>query len=147
MKQTANKIETSAERYRRIRAEKAKNETLHDVECSCSMVWKCRKVGVDFWVSSGILPLHLVETMVKATGDGSGGEKVLKSLATKEIIESIQFSNKVVKHTAVVPHIVDTPVGPDDISQDEVDMCCYKRLLAWQMGGGGEAETLGNFPK
>ena len=143
----AKKIETSVERYRRIKAEKAKNETLIDVECECSMIWKCRKVGIDFWISSGTLPLHLVETMVKATNKGGDKNDILSTLVTKELIETFQFSNKVVKHTAVVPHIVETPSGPDDISQEEVDTCCYKRLLDWQIYGGDEAATLENFPQ
>lgn len=142
-------IETAAERYRRITAEKAKGETLIDVTCpECEMVWKCRKVGIDFWVSSGILPLHMVETMVEATKKSGGDpDGVLKTLATKEIIESIQFSNQVVKRTAVEPHIVENPTDPNDIAQDEVMVCCYKRLLDWQMRGGDEAEGLGNFPQ
>lgn len=153
----AKKMETAAERYRRIKAEKAKTETLHDVTCDksddpknppCGMVWKCRKVGVDFWVSSGILPLHMVETMVEATKEAGGNpDSILKMLATKEIIESIQFSNQVVKRTAVEPRIVEKPTDPSDIAQDEVDICCYKRLLKWQMSGGDEAERLGNFPQ
>lgn len=141
-------METAADRYRRLKAEKLKSETLHDVDCSdCGMTWKARRVGIDFWVSSGILPLHLVETMVKATEKNLGDtEGVLKTMAAKEVIESIEFSSKVVKHTAVEPHIVETPVEPNDISQEEVMTCCYKRLLNWQMTGGAEAPGLSNFP-
>lgn len=143
----AAKMETAAERYRRIKAEKERGETLHDVTCDeCKMDWKTRRVGVDFWVSSGILPLHLVETMIEATGKTQDPDKVLKTMAAKEVIESIAFSSKVVRYTAVEPKIVETPKEPNDIAYEEVMTCCYKRLLHWQMQGGDEAKNLSNFP-
>jgi hypothetical protein len=139
-------IETAAEKYRRIRAEKAKGEQLFDVTCECGMDWKARRVGIDFWVSSGILPLHLVEKMVSSTAkNGDTPEAALKSMATKEVIESIVFSSKVVKRTAVEPRIVEVVTDANDISQEEVDTCCYTRLLNWQMQGGDEAKHLETF--
>lgn len=143
-------METAAERYRRIREAKAKSETLHDVTCpdaDCGMVWKCRRVGVDFWVSSGILPMHLVETMISATDSGAGPETAVKSLAAKQVLESIEFASKVVKRTAVEPRIVEVPTEPNDISQEDVMTCCYTRILNWQMKGGDEAAGLTNFPQ
>lgn len=141
------KLETAADRYRRIRTEKAKEETLHDVDCECGMVWKARKVGIDFWVTSGILPLGLVETMLKATDNGKNAEVAVKSMAAKQMLDSIVFANKVVRHTAVEPRIVEEPKDANDISFEETMQCCYKRLLNWQMSGGVEAERLGNFPQ
>jgi hypothetical protein len=139
------KIETAAERYRKIRENKAKADTLFDVTCECGMDWKARRVGVDFWVSSGILPLNLVAKMVEATPP-SNAETSLKSMATKEIIESIEFSSKVVKRTAADPCIVENPTGPNDISQEDVMTCCYTRLLNWQMQGGDGAGSIETFP-
>jgi hypothetical protein len=118
------KMETAAQRYRRIKNEKEKTETLHDVECKdCGMAWKARKVGLEFWVASGILPLHAAQ-----------------------IINSIDFSNKVVRHTAVDPKIVDNPKADNEIGPDEMLLCCYTTLREWQMKGGDEAARLGNFP-
>lgn len=141
-------METSAERYRRIRAEKAKAETHEDVDCAdCGMTWKARRVGIDFWVTSGVLPLHLVETMLNAVKGGTvKPEEALKTMAAREVLQSIEFSAKVVKHTAVEPHIVETVTEANDISQEEVLTCCFKRLLQWQMSGGVEAARLSNFP-
>jgi hypothetical protein len=135
-------IETAAEKYRRIRAEKAKGEQLFDVTCECGMDWKARRVGIDFWVSSGILPLHLVAKMVESN---ASPDAALKTMATKEVVESIVFSSKVVKRTAVEPRIVEVVTDANDISQEEVDTCCYTRLLNWQMQGGDEAKHLETF--
>lgn len=145
---TKAKMETAAERYRRIREEKEKSQSLYDVTCSeCEMTWKARKIGTDFWVTSGVLPLHLVETMLSASKKvGQKPADLLKQLAVKEVLQSIEFSSKVVKATAVEPRIVETIADINDISQEEVLTCCYKSLLQWQMGGG-EPEALETFPK
>jgi hypothetical protein len=142
------RLETAAERYRRIKTEKAKGETLHDVECGeCGMVWKARKVGIDFWVTSGVLPQHLVEVMLNAVeGTAKKPEDLLRTMAAKEILNSIAFAAKVVKKTAVEPRIVEDVSGPNDVSQEEVETCCFNRLLKWQMSGGEGAARLGNFP-
>jgi hypothetical protein len=144
---SAAKMETAAEKYRRLRSEKSKRDILHDVEClDCTMTWKARRIGIDFWVTAGILPLHLVETMLASTKGGTiSAEDALKTMATKEVLQSIEFSAKVVKHTAAEPRIVETVTDPNDISQEEVLTCCFKVLLKWQMGGA-EAERLSNFP-
>lgn len=133
-------METAADRYRRIRDDRAKSEPLHDVECSdCGMLWKARRFKIDFWITSGILPVSLVQTMVKATQKaGTSPEDALKLMAEDEIFKSVVFASKVVKHTAAEPRIVETPSEPNDISQEEVMTCCYTRLLNWQMRQGGE---------
>lgn len=144
---TAAKLETAAEKYKRIRAEQASKEQLFDVTCECGMTWKARKFKIDFWVTSGILPMHLVEKLVKATGGKTEtASNLLRSMATEEIVKSIVFSAKVVRHTAVDPAIKEKPEGPNDVDQEDVMTCCYTTLFKWQMGGGEEAAGLSNFP-
>lgn len=154
-------METSAERYKRIRAEKAKGEQLHEVECidqpktkdapaieGCGMVWKARPTSIEFWTTSGILPTHLVEVMLESV-EKSGSKtaaNIARQLAPKEILGSIAFSSKVVRHTAVEPRITENPTDANDIMPDEVMTCCYYTLLRWAMKGGAEAARLGNFP-
>jgi hypothetical protein len=143
------KMETAAQRYRRIKNEKEKTEALHDVECKdCGMVWKARKVGLEFWVASGILPLHMAESFLnlKAINQDGSPSSVLNSMDSAQIINSIDFSNKVVRHTAVDPKIVDNPKADNEIGPDEMLLCCYTTLRTWQMKGGDEAARLGNFP-
>lgn len=139
---TAAKLETAAERYRRIRKEK---EQLHDVACSCGMTWRCRRADKSFWVTSGILPMSMVEMAGKVAKGGLDEADVLKTMATREIVDSIAFSNKVVKYTAVEPRIVETVTDANDLSQEDVMMCCYNRLRDWQMKGGDEAAGLETF--
>lgn len=134
---TTAKMETSAQKYRRIKAEKAKDDVLYPVECECGMTWQAKRFQIDFWIASGILPMGLVEKMVSSVKKaGAKPEDVLKTMATDEIFKSVAFASKVVRHTAVEPRIVETVVEENDISQEEVMTCCYKRLLDWQMQGG-----------
>jgi hypothetical protein len=156
------KMETAAEKYRRIAQGKAKAEQLHDVECvdqptsadgppitGCGMVWKARPTSIEFWTSSGILPMHLVEVMLESVekNGNKNVNKVAKQLAPKDVLRSIEFSSRVVRHTAVEPRIADHPSDANDISPDEVMTCCYNTLLRWAMKGGAEAARLGNFPR
>lgn len=141
------KIETAAQKYERIRTEKEKGQELHEVVCECGMDWKCRKLDVEFFVTSGILPMGLVEVMLQANSKASGDvNAALKDLAAQDIARSIEFSAKTVKATAVEPAIKEHPTEPNEISQEMVMTCCFKKLLAWQTSGGKEAETLQTFP-
>lgn len=145
------KLETAASRYRRIKAQKAAKQTLHDVTCTdpdCGMVWRARRAKMDFWVTSGILPLHLVEQMSKVAGKNGqqpSPENLVRSMPTKQVIDSVVFASKVVRYTAVEPAIVDEPTKDNEISPEEVDTCCYNTLLNWQMQGGDEAAGLQDF--
>lgn len=142
------KMETAAQKYARIKAEKDKSKELHEVVCECGMDWKCQKLDVEFFVTSGILPLGLVEVMLKANAKADGNvNNALKGLAAQDVARSIEFSAKTVRATAVEPAIKEYPTEPNDISQEMVMTCCFRRLLAWQMGGGNEAERLQTFPQ
>lgn len=146
---TTARMETAADKYRRIRAEKQKGETLQDVHCDdCGMDWKGRRLSLDFWITSGILPMNLVQSMVKATQKHGVKDPadVLKTMAADEVFQSIVFMNKVVTHTAAEPCIVEIPKEPNEISQEEVLTCCYHRLFNWQMEGGDGA-GLKTFPE
>lgn len=149
------KMETAAEQYRRIAKEKREaKRVLVPVECegeadSCGMVWQCERQPIDFWVTSGILPMALVEVMVKASQKaGAKPDEAIRTLAADKIVQSIEFSSKVVLRTAVEPKIVDKDpdeVGENEISREEVMTCCYKRILNWQMAGGDGATALETF--
>lgn len=144
-------METAAQRYRRIKAEKAAGETLHDVECECGMVWKARRVKLEAWITSGILPTQLVETVVKSFTKGGQGvtkpEELMATMNPRDVMLSIEFAAKVVKHTAAEPRIVERVNDETEISQEDVMTCCFNRLASWQMSGGDEAARLGNFPE
>lgn len=140
-------METAAEKYRRIRAEKESAETLHDVECPSGMTFKCRRPTIAFWVTSGILPLHLVEMMTKASEKGVSAEDAFNSMPVREKLQSIEFAAKVVKYVCIEPRIVEHVVEPNDISQDEVMLDDFNYLVTWAMHGGDEAERLETFRK
>lgn len=138
-------METRAQQLRRLKSNK--KEQLHTVDCSCEMSWQCRKVGLDFWVASGIMPAKLVSAMVTATEKAGGdAQAAVQSMAAEEVLQSIVFSNRVVRHTAVDPKIVETVTNPElEVSTEEVGMCCYTTLLNWQVQGGDEAKVLETF--
>lgn len=155
------KLETAADRYKRIRADKESKSELFDVECKdaaseasfagiegCGMVWKARRAAPDLWVTSGILPSALAAKMASVLGKGTPTpDKILKNLDDSELVQSIDFSNKIVRYTAVEPRIVDVVEGPNDVQRADVMTCCYNTLLRWQMSGGDEAARLETFRK
>lgn len=144
------KMETAAQRYRRRRADRQANQPLTEVVCpTCETPWQCKREKLDFWISSGILPSQLAVTFVNLQKAGKATEKdLLASLESTQLLQSIEFMSKVVRHTAVSPRIVENPKeDADEIGYDEVDGCCYATLRDWQMKGGDEAARLGNFPK
>lgn len=144
------KMETAAQRYRKLKAQRAANEQLHDVPCPSGMVFKCRKVSIPFMVTSGILPLSLVAQMQKSqkANPGASEAEVLASLNIEEQIKSVEFAAKVVRYVCVEPRIADVLETENDITPDEMEVDDFTHILNWAMSGGGEeAGRLGNFPK
>lgn len=137
-------METAAQKYRRLKAEK---EVLADAQCpECKMVWKTRHADLNYWVASGMLPSSLAAIIMDGVKKkGLKESDVIASLDLRQFAQSIEFTNNVVRYTAVEPRIVETPTEPNDIGQDEVMMCCYNFLRDWQMKGGGRAEPLETF--
>lgn len=142
---TKQQQETAAERYRRIRAEKDGGQ-LHDVACPSGMVFKCRRVSVPFLVTSGILPLSLVELMSQASEKGGvTADQAFNQLPVKEKLQSIEFATKLVKFVCVEPRIVDEIKDPNDILPEEVDTDDFNHIVSWAMRGGEEAARLDTF--
>lgn len=138
------KMETAAEKYRRLKSQK---EVVEDATCpDCGMVWKARKADLNFWVASGMIPSSLAAVMVQAVKkQGMSETEVMASLDLHQLAQSVEFTSNMVRYTAIEPHITDKVEGPNDISPDEVMMCCYNFLRDWQMKGGGRAERLETF--
>lgn len=147
---TTKKTETDAERYQRIRAERQAKETVYPVPCECGMEWKAKRIPLDFWVTSGLLPKELASVMIEAAArsQGPAPSNALQTMEPGEILSSIEFTSKVVKRTAVSPRIVVVAdPSKNEVSYEDVDTCCYTTLLNWQMQGGDEGKALKNFPK
>lgn len=139
-------METAAEEYRRKARERRKGETLIDVPCPSGTTFKCRPITVPFMVSSGMLPLHLVEAMEKASGGGRVSAKdAFLAMPLKEKLHSIEMQAKVVKYVCVEPRIVETPTEPNDLGQDELELEDFHCLVSWAMSGGDEAARLETF--
>lgn len=139
-------METAAQKYRRLKAEK---EVLEDATCpECGMVWKARRAKLDFWVASGMIPSSLAAVMMEGVKKkGLSEADVMAGLNLHQLAQSIESTSNIVRYTAVEPRIVETPTEPNDIGQDEVMMCCYNFLRDWQMKGGGRADALETFRK
>lgn len=139
-------METAAEKYRRLKKAEDAGETLHDVECPSGMVFKCRKVTVPFLIAAGMLPMHLVEAMQQASGNGTiTPAQAFAAMPFKEQMHSIEFSAKVVKYVCVEPRIVEKPIGPNDLGQDELMLQDFHAIMKWAMNGGDEAARLETF--
>lgn len=110
------------------------------------MVFKCRSVTIAFLVTSGILPLNLVELMSQANAKGGvTPEQAFEQLPVREKLQSIEFAAKLVKHVCVEPRIVEKITEPNDILPEEVDLEDFNYLVTWAMKGGAEAARLENF--
>jgi hypothetical protein len=142
------KMETAAARYRRIKAETEAKQGTDAATCSCGMEWQVRRQPLDFWVTSGILPAQLAATYMKFAKTGKADEASLMSTLNEEqVLQSVEFTSKVVRHTAIEPKIVEKPTEPTEIGYDEVMTCCYATIRDWQFTGGDEAARLGKFPQ
>lgn len=137
------KMETAADRYRRLAKEK---EVVQSATCpECGMEWKCKRAKLDYWVASGIIPSSLAAVMAQAIKQkGMTEMEAMSSLNLQQLAQSIESTSNIVKYTAVEPRISDDGKA-DAIAPDEVMMCCYNFLRDWQMKGGAEAARLETF--
>lgn len=136
-------IETSAERYRRIKADRMAKEELFDFESPSGMAWKLRKPNVATFITSGMMPMTLAAKLAD-TGNGGG---TFENLDLKDQARTIEFSAKVVRYCAAEPKIVEYPTSPNEIGYDEVEADDFLAIFAWAMpAGGAAAEGLDTFP-
>lgn len=139
-------IETAAERYRKIKAEREVNIEIFDFTSPSGMEWKLRRPDLGKWVTQGMMPVSLAAKGAKISATGATGIDPA-TLDIDELINSIDFAQKVVRWSAVSPKIVEHPTeGADEIGYDEVELDDFNAIFAWAMPGGGKAESLDNFP-
>jgi hypothetical protein len=140
------KMETAAERYRRIKKEREAKETLFDVECPSGMTFKCRRPRMEVYAMSGVLPMSLVEKMVKAQAAGKSSQEAFSELPIEDQIETVRFAGKLLKFVTVEPRIVEEVKDPAmEISADEVELDDAQFLIGWAMKGGAEAAAAESF--
>lgn len=144
---TSTKMETSAERYRRIKIERAAKQETFDVEMPSGMTWTLRKLDVAQFVLNGTMPMTLAAKIAEASEQTEGdGVKAFSALSFKDQIKTIDFSQKVVRYCAVNPRIVENPTLPDEIGFDEVELDDFNAILEWaQTGGDGAKDGLDTF--
>jgi hypothetical protein len=132
---TKAKMETSAQKYRRIKEERLRNVELHDLETPSGMVWKVRRPDLQQFIISGVLPMSLAEKLSSSKDTTAA----VQSMDFKDQMRSIAFASAVVRHCAVEPRIVETATADNEIGFDEVEMDDYNAILAWAVGGGAAA--------
>lgn len=142
---TAAKMETAAEKYRRIKAERLAGEELHDFTSPSGMTWKLRRPVVANFVRSGVMPMSLAQRLKDSFESSDSPEAAFSALDLKDQIRTVEFQAKVVKHCAVEPRIVENPSAPDEIGYDEVEMDDFDAIFKWAMPGGEEADDLATF--
>jgi hypothetical protein len=141
----AKKLETAADKYRRIKNELLGKEELFDVECPSGMVFKCRRPNLAQFVTSGVLPMSLAGKLKEAAEQGSP-EEVFQSLEWQDQAKALEFSSKLVRYVCVSPKIVENPQpGKDEIGYDELELSDYTAIAQWATPGGGEAGSLETF--
>lgn len=142
----AKKLETAADKYRRIKNELLGKEELFDVECPSGMVFKCRRPNLAQFVTSGVLPMSLAGKLKDAEAQGESGADAFSQLDWQDQVKTIEFSNKIVRHCCVSPKLVENPrSGADEIGYDELELDDYAAIAKWAMPGGGGVENLDSF--
>lgn len=145
---TTTKIETAAEKYRRIKQERAASETLYDFTSPSGMEWKLRRPNLTQFITSGIMPMDLAAKLAPVAKDGGDMAAAFDRLSINEKVQTITFSAKVVRYCAVVPRIVEKVTVPDEeIAQDELELDDFNAIVAWATNpaGGNGADSLDNF--
>lgn len=104
-----------------------------------------KKVDLEMFVVSGVLPLSIADKMESAQKKGSSVEAAFEQLSSGEKIKSIEFSTKLVRHICISPKIVDNPQTDDEIAPEELLPEDFTFLLNWAQSGGGEAGKLDGF--
>ncbi len=142
-------IETSAERYRRIKAERAAGQELFDFTSPSGMEWKLRKLDLSTYLLNGAIPQQMASRLASAS-KATGGDNIeaFKSLEWKDQAKAINFASSIVRYCAVVPRIVESPEGPDEIGYEDVEADDYAAIVKWAMPQGGvEGDSLEAFPE
>lgn len=148
---SVTKIETAAQRNRRIAQQKATETELSEVTCEeCGSLWKCRKPSLQVFITSGMLPLDLAEKLSKSVENGklASDSQVMDALSFHDRIRTFEFNSKIVKYVVVEPRIVEKVTDPDkEMLREEMMRCCYNKLTRWakENQGGEQAEGLSNF--
>lgn len=146
---TTTKIETAAEKYRRIKQERAAAETLHDFTSPSGMEWKLRRPNLAQFITSGVMPMDLAAKLAPAEKEGGDMVAAFDNLSIDEKVKTIAFSAKVVRYCAVVPRIVEKVTSPDEeIAQDELELDDFNAIFAWATtpsAGGDGADSLDSF--
>lgn len=143
------KLETSAERYRRIKAERLAQAETTEFTGPSGMVWKLRQPDLSVFITSGLMPVEMATAVAKLKEDEPTitDEQVYERLDAKDKLRSIAFAAAIVRYCAVDPKIVDNPTAGDEIGPAEIEPDDFAAILAWAMQGGGQAEGLGTFPQ
>lgn len=138
------KVETAAEKYRRIKAERSAQDALFDFESPSGMTWKLRKPNLSVFVINGSMPMSLAGKLAKAS-EIQDQEAAFKSMSWQDQAKLIEFSSDIFRYCVVEPKVVETDPAPDELSYKEIELDDYNAIVAWAIGGGGEAESLESF--
>ena len=149
------KIETAAERYRRLKAENleaaisspvAEGVELFDLTTPSGMTWKLRRPDIPALVEAGALPMSFAAKMIEATSKSAGTSNLDEVMSPEDQARAIRFTSVIVRYCAVEPQIVETPDDSgNQIGFDEVTTGDYTAISEWAMGGGKEAASLATF--
>lgn len=141
------KLETSAERYRRIKSERLAKAELADFTSPSGMEWKLRPLDLQLFITSGLMPVEMATKVaeMQEADPSISNQDAFQNLDPKNKFRSIEFAANVVRYCAVDPKIVETPSASDEIGYAEVEMDDFNAILLWALQGGGKAEALGSF--
>lgn len=101
-----------ADKYRKHRAEKAKQEPTAEVKLPSGEVFTLRRPPLHIWVSTGKIPQHFIRQARKLIDAPEGAQPT-----DDEALNALKFMGDIVRYACVSPRIKEDP-GPDEDAID-----------------------------
>lgn len=160
---TKTKTETAAEQYARLKSDHFQNfidesfseqaladVQLYEVKVPSGMVFKCRKVGLEFFRNAGSLPLSFMDQVAKADRSEAENVEVFNRMSTAEKIAAIQQTYRMVMYACVEPRLIAGEVNghKNALPLYQLTNADFEGLAKWtkeQNEGGAAAPGLKTF--
>lgn len=160
---TAKKEQTAAEKYAALKEQRfeefikasfaddvLKKTDLFEVKCPSGMVFKCRRLDMEYFKNSGSMPMSLSSVVANAQeGEQNEADQIaaFEKLTPAQRTADMQLAAQIVRYVTVEPFIVVGAVNghKNAISSDDLTLGDFQTIKDWALGGGGAADSLKTF--
>lgn len=128
-----------------------KNVELFEVKCPSGMVFKCRRLDVEYAANAGQTPMLLSAQALSANDGGSLDPNAqlaaFEKMSPEEKMAAMRVMAQMVRFAAIQPCLVVGPVNgqKNAISVDDLTMEDFGALAGWCQNGGEAASAARTF--